>query len=122
MCGIAGLIRPEGAGREALRRMVDSIAHRGPAGDGLDTDGPVGFGHCRLAIIDPGASRQPMASADGRCWLTFNGEIYNFRELARDLAPQAPFRTRGDTEVLLRLLERDGEAAMKKLRGMFAFG
>ncbi|MBN1236900.1 MAG: asparagine synthase (glutamine-hydrolyzing) [Gammaproteobacteria bacterium] len=122
MCGIAGIIRPEGAGAEAVRRMVDAIAHRGPDGSGVEVNGPVGFGHCRLAIIDPASSRQPMASASGRSWITFNGEIYNFRELARDLAPQAPFRTRGDTEVLLRLLERDGDAALRKLRGMFAFG
>ena len=63
-----------------------------------------------------------MATRDGRCWLTFNGELYNYRELAKDLEHEAPLSTRGDTEVLLRLLEREGARALSKLRGMFAFG
>jgi asparagine synthase (glutamine-hydrolysing) len=122
MCGIAGVVLPAGAGVEALRRMIGAIAHRGPDGDGVEVDGAVGFGHCRLAIIDLAASRQPMASEDGRSWITFNGEIYNYRDLAREVSDDAPLRTRGDTEVLLRLLERHGEAALGRLRGMFAFG
>src|SRR5690606_23366879 len=103
MCGIAGLLRPEGVEADDLERMVRSLSHRGPDGRGVAIDGVVGFGHTRLAIIDPASSRQPMASGNGLCWLTFNGEIYNYRELAQELEREAPLATRGDTEVLLRL-------------------
>ena len=102
--------------------MIRSIAHRGPDGDGFAIRGGVGFGHARLAIIDPESSRQPMATPDDRCWITFNGEIYNYRDLAPGVAADAPLSTNGDTEVLLRLLARDGVQAIPELRGMFAFG
>ena len=101
--------------------MVAAIAHRGPDGDGVALRDGVGFGHVRLAVIDPDGSVQPMATPDGRCLITFNGEIYNYRELARELEAEQPLTTRGDTEVLLRLLARDGERALERLRGMFAF-
>src|SRR5690606_21989801 len=122
MCGIAGLLRPEGAQRADLRRMIAAIAHRGPDGQGERVDGEAAFGHARLAIIDPVSSGQPMVSEAGDAWLTFNGEIYNSAELAANLEPEPPLATRGDTEVLLRLLMRDGIGALGVLRGMFAFG
>ncbi len=121
MCGIAGVLRPDLVEADALHRMVDSISHRGPDGRGTVVRDGVGFGHVRLAVIDPEASAQPMSTADGRCLITFNGEIYNYRELARELAAEKALTTRGDTEVLLRLLARDGEKALTRLRGMFAF-
>jgi asparagine synthase (glutamine-hydrolysing) len=122
MCGIAGAIRRRPVKRDEMDRMIRAIAHRGPDGEGVLTAGNVGFGHRRLAIIDPDGSPQPMQTAGGRHWITFNGEIYNYRELAIELEAQAPLDTHGDTEVLLRLLARGGEAALAKLRGMFAFG
>lgn len=102
--------------------MVDSLAHRGPDGRGVSIADGVGFGHTRLAVIDPVSSTQPMTTHDGCCWLTYNGELYNYPELAEDLAREAPLSTRGDTEVLMRLLAREGPRALSKLRGMFAFG
>ena len=101
--------------------MMTSIAHRGPDADGMKIQDGIGFGHVRLAVIDPDGSPQPMATPDGQCLITFNGEIYNYRELARELEAEGPLTTRGDTEVLLRLLARDGESALNRLRGMFAF-
>jgi asparagine synthase (glutamine-hydrolysing) len=101
--------------------MTRAIAHRGPDGEGISIAGHVGFGHRRLAIIDPVGSPQPMQNAQRTHLLTFNGEIYNYRDLVPELVEDAPLETHGDTEVLLRLLMRDGEAALGKLRGMFAF-
>ena len=84
-----------------MRGMTDAIAHRGPDGEGQWVSGPVGLGHRRLAIIDlTEAGSQPMVSEDGRVVLSYNGEIYNFRELRSQLADHA-FCTNTDTEVLL---------------------
>jgi asparagine synthase (glutamine-hydrolysing) len=121
MCGIVGVVRRGPVRADEIRRMTNAIAHRGPDGEGVLAAGNVGFGHRRLAIIDPDGSPQPMQSAPGRHWITFNGEIYNYADLAPALVREAPLETHGDTEVLLRLLMRDGEAALAKLRGMFAF-
>ncbi len=106
--------------------MTAALAHRGPDDDGLWTDpaAGVGLGHRRLAILDPSpAGRQPMVSASGRLVLTYNGEIYNFRELRRELEGRgARFRGSGDSEVLLAALERFGvEGALARIAGMFAF-
>ena len=102
--------------------MTLSLAHRGPDGEGFLSTPEVSFGHRRLAIIDLPGGRQPMTSADGRCTIIFNGEIYNFRELRRELeAAGAQFRTRSDTEVLVEAWARWGTAALERLRGMFAF-
>src|SRR5581483_10017827 len=89
MCGIAGLVYRHGtraAAAETVRRMIARQRHRGPDGEGFyDTVG-ASLGHCRLAIIDlSDAGRQPMADPEGRCWITFNGEIYNYLELAQEL-------------------------------------
>ncbi|MCA9082323.1 MAG: asparagine synthetase B, partial [Planctomycetaceae bacterium] len=103
--------------------MGEAIAHRGPDGHGSFVDGPMALAHRRLAIIDlTSAAAQPMASADGRYVLIFNGEIYNYRELRPVLtAAGCVFRSQSDTEVLLNALITWGEEALPRLNGMFAF-
>ena len=125
MCGIAGLIsrdgRPVDTGQ--LRAMASALSHRGPDGEGMWSEGEAGLLHRRLAIVDLSPTgAQPMLSADGRFSITFNGEIYNYQELRRGLEAQGvAFRSTSDTEVLLHLYAMHGEAALAKLRGMFAF-
>jgi asparagine synthase (glutamine-hydrolysing) len=124
MCGIAGIADVTGrpVDRALLQAMTAVQAHRGPDGEAVVCRGAVGLGHRRLAIIDLSTGDQPMASDDGRVWIVFNGEIYNFRELRRELeAAGARFRTQSDTEVILRAYEADGPACVSRLRGMFAF-
>lgn len=125
MCGIAGIVSLNGEAVPAvvIRRMTDLVAHRGPDGEGSYTDGPVGLGHRRLAIIDLSpAGHQPMMSADGRYVITYNGEIYNFQELRLELeACGKQFRSRTDTEVLLQAFVQWSEDALDRLNGMFAF-
>ena len=124
MCGIAGIADVTGRAvdRRLLRAMTTVQAHRGPDGEGFVCRGPVGLGHRRLAIIDLATGDQPMSNEDGSVWIVFNGEIYNFRELRRDLeARGATFRTSSDTEVILRAYELDGPDCVRLLRGMFAF-
>jgi asparagine synthase (glutamine-hydrolysing) len=102
--------------------MTDVLAHRGPDGDGTVCRGPVGLGHRRLAIIDLVTGAQPMANAANTVWITFNGEIYNFRELRRELETRGfVFRTTSDTEVILHGYEAYGVDVVRRLRGMFAF-
>ena len=97
MCGIAGVRRFDGepVGRELLANMAARLVHRGPDDTGIWTQSDVGFAHTRLSIIDVLGSQQPMAGANGRTHLVFNGEILNYRELRAGLS--YPFRTRGDT-------------------------
>jgi len=124
MCGIAGIVDVTGRPVDGalLRSMTTVIAHRGPDGDGIVCRGSAGLGHRRLAIIDLVTGDQPMVSDDGLIRITFNGEIYNFRELRRDLeARGAKFRTTSDTEVILRAYEAHGPECVQRLRGMFAF-
>lgn len=125
MCGIAGVFHIDGApaSAAAIRRMIEAIAHRGPDGEGVWVEGPVGLGHRRLAIIDLSeAGQQPMATADGRFVVSYNGEIYNFQELRVELqALGHRFRTRTDTEVMLAALAEWGLAALPRFNGMFAF-
>jgi len=126
MCGIAGRLEFE-PGRRAdpglVGRMCDVIAHRGPDDSGIWAQGPVALGHRRLAIVDLSpAGHQPMTTAEGGLWIVFNGEIYNFLELRAELEREGrTFRSRTDTEVILRLYERDGVDCLRRLRGMFAF-
>jgi asparagine synthase (glutamine-hydrolysing) len=126
MCGISGIVtRDGGAPRELLRSMCDALTHRGPddAGDWWSDDGVVGLGHRRLAIIDlsPGG-HQPMSGADPSVHITFNGEIYNFLELRKELAGRGhAFHTSSDTEVMLAAYREWGESFVERLRGMFAF-
>jgi asparagine synthase (glutamine-hydrolysing) len=126
MCGIAGLaLKPHadaGSAIDATKRMTDRMRLRGPDAEGLWSSEGVALGHRRLAILDLDArANQPMMSADGRYAIVFNGEIYNFRELRRELeAEGALFRTTSDTEVLLELFARENERMLPRLRGMFA--
>src|SRR6266513_855783 len=128
MCGIAGIILSEPSPIElepALRRMRDALKHRGPDDNGVvllpGTTG--GFANTRLAILDlSSAGHQPMSTPDGRFFITFNGEIYNFNELRNELlADGVELKSHSDTEVILRLFERDGPACLNRLIGMFAF-
>lgn len=102
-----------------LMNLAAIIGHRGPDGDGAWVGGSVGLGHRRLAIIDPNGSPQPMDSVEGRLHIAFNGEILNYRELRAGLT--YPFRTNGDTEVLLALHRERGTSAVPQLRGQFAY-
>ena len=124
MCGIAGLLslRGDAASPVVLKNMTDTIAHRGPDGEGHWLDGPVGLGHRRLAIIDRSpAGRQPMMSANGRYVLTYNGEIYNYRELRTELETAGyGFRSQTDSEVVLYALVHWGQSALLRFNGMFA--
>jgi asparagine synthase (glutamine-hydrolysing) len=123
MCGIAGLFHnetPKPVDPIRVERMCDALAHRGPDGAGVWTAPGVGLGHRRLSVIDLEGSPQPMASADGRAVVSFNGEIYNFRELRRELEQAgSKFRTSGDTEVILAAWQRWGADCLSKLDGMF---
>lgn len=125
MCGIVGIV-PREPGDPAelervVRRMAAAIVHRGPDDDGFHVTPHVALGMRRLQIIDIEGSRQPMATADGRLTLVYNGEIYNFRRLREELGGDAAFRTRGDTEVVLRALDTWGVDGVGRLEGMFAF-
>jgi asparagine synthase (glutamine-hydrolysing) len=130
MCGINGIVS-FGAGAPAidideLTRTRDAMRSRGPdaAGVWLSPDGRTGFGHRRLSIIDVSdRANQPMVSREGDLVLTFNGEIYNFRELKEELERDGEiFNTTSDTEVVLRMYRKYGEGMLPRLRGMFAFG
>ncbi len=102
--------------------MTRSLAHRGPDGEGMFIRPGIGLGHRRLAIIDPVGGVQPMSNAHGTLWITYNGEIYNFRELRAQLAHAGHmFVTESDTEVLLLAYEEWGKACVERLRGMFVF-
>jgi asparagine synthase (glutamine-hydrolysing) len=124
MCGITGQINLNGdaISPAVLQRMTDAIAHRGPDGEGHWIEGNVGIGHRRLAIIDLSpAGHQPMISADHRFVLSYNGEIYNYRELRMELeATGFWFRSKTDSEVVLNALAHWGTDALLKFNGMFA--
>ena len=125
MCGIAGVVQrtPDDVVDEArLKRMRDSLRHRGPDGQGLLIDGPVGLAHRRLAIVDVASGHQPMANEDGSIWIVFNGEIYNHAAMRPGLEARGHrYRTRSDTETILHLYEEEGERCVEHLQGMFAF-
>ncbi len=122
MCGIAGKINPRGVSRDEIKRMTDTLAHRGPDDRGMYVDKVAGLGHCRLSIIDLGRGHQPMSNEDGSLWIVFNGEIYNYREIRDGLRGSHQFSTDSDTEVILHLFEEKREKCVEDLRGMFAFG
>lgn len=124
MCGIAGVVRTDGASvaPEVLEAMTQAMAHRGPDGWGTGIWGAVGLGHRRLAIIDLEGGRQPISNEDEQVWITFNGEIYNYRELREVLLARGHrFRTNSDTEVIVHAYEEWGERCVERFRGMFAF-
>lgn len=124
MCGIAGLISLDGAPISpiVLQKMTDAIAHRGPDGEGHWFEGNVGLGHRRLAIIDLSpAGYQPMISIDHRYVLSYNGEVYNYRELRAELEDAGyRFRSETDTEVVLHAFSHWGTEALLRFNGMFA--
>ena len=127
MCGIAGkfnYLSKEPVDSDLIRRMCDSIRHRGPDEDGCYVDElfTVGLGHRRLSILDIATGQQPMSNATGDVWIVFNGEIYNFPELKAELQRKNhQFRTTSDTEVIIHLYEEYGERAFSRLNGIFAF-
>lgn len=123
MCGICGIFEP---GRDTaidcamLKRMADSMRHRGPDDEGFFSHPGIGLGFRRLAIIDVEGGHQPLSNEDGTIWIAFNGEVYNFEELNRRyLASGHHFRTRSDTETIVHLYEELGESCFAELRGMF---
>jgi asparagine synthase (glutamine-hydrolysing) len=125
MCGICGKLYYDPVAQvspDLLQRMMDVISHRGPDGQGKYLSGPVGLGHRRLAIIDLHTGAQPMTNEDGTVWIVFNGEIYNFPELRRELLAKGHiFSSTTDTEVIIHLYEEYGVDCLSRLRGMFAF-
>jgi asparagine synthase (glutamine-hydrolysing) len=124
MCGIAGVLGDTAldVDRSALLESCGRMRHRGPDGDAVWSDGRCALAHTRLAIIDVAGGAQPMFTDDDRYVVVFNGEIYNYRELRRELEGRGRrFRTRSDTEVLLHLYAELGSAMVHRLRGMFAF-
>lgn len=123
MCGIVGMyLRTGTCDAGVLARMRDLVTHRGPDDAGSFLEGPLGLGHRRLSIIDLGSGHQPMQTADRRFTIVFNGEIYNYRALRRELeADGFLFSTQSDTEVILNLHARDGAAAVTRLNGIFAY-
>ncbi len=123
MCGIAGILDLDRQFSKAdLQAMCDVIRHRGPDGDGYYIDGPIGLGHRRLRIIDLEGGKQPMTNEDSSVWITFNGEIYNFQDLQKDLTARGHnFHTHSDTEAIIHAYEEYGESCVEHLKGMFSF-
>ena len=123
MCGIAGVIGK--VDELPVQKMIQAQIHRGPDGKGIwsDKNCLATFGHCRLSIIDTSkAGHQPMSYCDGRLWITFNGELYNFYELRKELQTYGhKFKSRSDTEVVLASYLQWGTNCIKRFRGMFAF-
>jgi asparagine synthase (glutamine-hydrolysing) len=122
MCGIVGIVSPSPAPDSVFNAMMETLAPRGPDGAGAFRGHTVVLGNRRLSVIDPVGSAQPMVAADGSAVLTYNGELYNYRELRAELVQRGHrFRTRGDTEVLLEAYRAWGPAMLDRLEGMFAF-
>src|SRR5579864_1323274 len=125
MCGICGIVNfdpTELADRSVVERMTRVIAHRGPDDDGYFVEGRVGLGFRRLSIIDLSGGRQPIFNEDRSAAIVFNGEIYNYRDLAAELVTAGhTFTTRSDTETILHAYEEYGDDCVQHLRGMFAF-
>ena len=126
MCGICGKLhfdRTRPIDPALIKRMNDTLIHRGPDAEGIWTKGPIGLGQRRLAIVDLSPTgRQPMSNEDGTVWITFNGEIYNHPQLRPELDARGHrYRGTSDTETILHLYEEYGRDCVKHLRGMFAF-
>src|SRR5947209_5671764 len=127
MCGIVGFVggvkhRDKEERAVILSSMCSSIRHRGPDDQGMIVNDSVALGMRRLSIIDLAGGHQPMSSEDGSVTIVFNGEIYNYRELQRDLETRGHvFMTSSDTEAILHAYEEYGAECVKRLRGMFAF-
>ncbi len=124
MCGIAGVLNfnAEKINPGLLHRMIGMINHRGPDDNGVYADGPIGLAHARLSIIDLAGGKQPMHNEDKSLWITFNGEIFNYVELRKELLKKGHrFSSQSDTEVLLHLFEEKGEDCVHDLNGQWAF-
>ena len=125
MCGIAGIVGERDdtwIDQNAIHRMCQTLVHRGPDDEGCFVKNGAGLGMRRLSIIDLAGGHQPVFNEDRSVWLVFNGEIYNFRELRRELEGRGHhFQTHTDTEVIVHLYEDYGADCVHKLRGMFAF-
>src|SRR5688572_27035175 len=119
MCGIAGVLVPAGAPsppEEMLADMIAALRHRGPDGSRIRVDGQVGLAHARLSIIDPEGGWQPIHNPDRTVWVIFNGEIFNHLELRESLKRQGHrFYTDSDTEVIVHLYDRYGDAFVEHL-------
>ena len=126
MCGICGQFHfrtGKPVDRAVLGRMTASLTHRGPDDEGHYLSGSLGLGFRRLSIIDLGGGHQPMSDEEGRIWVVFNGEIYNFPELKKELEGFGfRFRTRSDTEVLVNGYRKWGTGLFERLNGMFGVG
>jgi asparagine synthase (glutamine-hydrolysing) len=124
MCGISGMLRLDGgpADRDQLDRMIATLRHRGPDASGIHISGAAGLAHARLSIIDLQSGGQPMSTVDGRFWITFNGEIFNYVELTEELKSKGHrFATRSDTEVILEAYREYGEECVNHFNGQWAF-
>ena len=122
MCGICGQFDPAGADPATMDAMLSTLVHRGPDDEGSCLIGPIGLGSRRLSIIDLAEGHQPIANEDETIWIVFNGEIYNYPDLRRELLERGhAFRTHSDTEVIVHLYEEMGERCVERLKGMFAF-
>ncbi|HEY7547329.1 MAG TPA: asparagine synthase (glutamine-hydrolyzing), partial [Blastocatellia bacterium] len=126
MCGICGFAVPKNSNRRIdeslLVRMRDTLTHRGPDDAGLFMDAQAGLGHRRLSIVDLGGGHQPMPNEDGTVWISYNGEVYNHRDLRPALERRGhAYRSASDTETIIHLYEEHGANAVEHLRGMFAF-
>ncbi len=125
MCGICGVLHFDGhpPSMEVLSAMTDSLRHRGPDGEGIYIEGSIGLGHRRLAIIDLSeAGKQPMSNEDHSVWITYNGELYNFFDIRKELEERGHiFRSGSDTEVILHAYETWGVDCLSRFNGMFAF-
>ena len=124
MCGIAGIVRSDGRPIDTgeLRDMCDVMVHRGPDDEGVHVGDGIGLAMRRLSIIDLHNGHQPVANEDESVWVVFNGEIYNYRQLRKELEGRGHrFRTSSDTETIVHLYEEFGTRAVEHLRGMFAF-
>jgi len=120
MCGIAGFNWED---KELIRNMDDVLKHRGPDGEGVYTNKGISLGHRRLSIIDlSSAGKQPMCNEEGTIWITYNGEIYNFKELRENLEHKGhKFKSQTDTEVIIHAYEEWGHNCLQRFNGMFAF-
>jgi asparagine synthase (glutamine-hydrolysing) len=125
MCGIAGILAGVGerVPREDLQAMATALRHRGPDDEGFHFDGPLGFAHRRLSILDlTSAGHQPMANEDGTVWIVYNGQLFGFEPLRERLLSRGHrLRSRTDTEILVHLYEEAGDGLLEEIDGMFAF-
>lgn len=122
ICGVYGAQNGEPVSGEIIERMISSISHRGPDDRGAYLDGSIGLGFARLSIIDLSGGHQPMSNETGDVWLVFNGEIWNYKELRKELLEKGhQFRTNSDTETIIHAYEEYGVDCVSRLHGMFGF-